>query len=428
MDLQRGVRSTLVNYTGNRVVITGIGTITPLGLDITTTWDSLIAGKSGIDHITHFDASDFETKIAGELKGFEPTDYIGRKEARRMDRFSQMAVVAGMQAVQSAGLVIDDTNRDNVGVLIGSGIGGLVTISEQVRVLSERGPDRVSPFTVPMMIADMASAQVSITFGAKGPNFCPTSACSSGSDAIGTAYEIIKRGDAQAMLAGGSEAIITPIGIAGFNATKALSTHNDNPQQASRPFDAERDGFVVGEGAAIIVLEDLAYALERGDRIIAEITGYGASSDAVHITQPAEDGNGAARAMRMALRKAGLAPSEIDYINAHGTSTPLNDKIETMAIKAVFEDHAYKVPISSTKSMTGHLLGAAGAVESMVCCMAIKTGMIPPTINYNSPDPDCDLDYVPNKAREVKVSSALTNSFGFGGHNSVLVFQKYDGA
>jgi len=428
MDLQRGVRSTLVNYTGNRVVITGIGTITPLGLDITTTWDSLIAGKSGIDHITHFDASDFETKIAGELKGFEPTDYIGRKEARRMDRFSQMAVVAGMQAVQSAGLVIDDTNRDNVGVLIGSGIGGLVTISEQVRVLSERGPDRVSPFTVPMMIADMASAQVSITFGAKGPNFCPTSACSSGSDAIGTAYEIIKRGDAQAMLAGGSEAIITPIGIAGFNATKALSTHNDNPQQASRPFDAERDGFVVGEGAAIIVLEDLAYALERGDRIIAEITGYGASSDAVHITQPAEDGNGAARAMRMALRKAGLAPSEIDYINAHGTSTPLNDKIETMAIKAVFEDHAYKVPISSTKSMTGHLLGAAGAVESMVCCMAIKTGMIPPTINYNSPDPDCDLDYVPNKAREVKVSSALTNSFGFGGHNSVLVFQKYNGA
>ncbi|HEY90906.1 MAG TPA: beta-ketoacyl-ACP synthase II [Dehalococcoidia bacterium] len=417
-----------MNHTGNRVVITGIGALTPLGLDITTTWDSLIAGKSGIDYITHFDASDFETKIAGEIKGFEPTDYIGRKEARRMDRFSQLAVVAGMQAVQSAGLKIDDTNRDNVGVLIGSGIGGLVTISEQVRVLSERGPDRVSPFTVPMMIADMASAQVSITFGAKGPNFCPTSACSSGSDAIGTAYEIIKRGDAQAMLAGGSEAIITPIGIAGFNATKALSTHNDNPQQASRPFDTERDGFVVGEGAAIIVLEDLAYALERGDRIIAEVTGYGASSDAVHITQPAEDGNGAARAMRMALRKAGLAPSEIDYINAHGTSTPLNDKIETMAIKAVFEDHAYKIPISSTKSMTGHLLGAAGAVESMVCCMVIKTGMIPPTINYNSPDPDCDLDYVPNRAREVKVSNTLTNSFGFGGHNSVLVFQKYDGA
>jgi len=418
----------LLNYTGNRVVITGIGALTPLGLDITTTWDSLIAGKSGIDYITHFDASDFETKIAGELKDFEPTDYIGRKEARRMDRFSQLAVVAGIQAVQSAGLKIDDTNRDNVGVLIGSGIGGLVTISEQVRVLSERGPDRVSPFTVPMMIADMASAQVSITFGAKGPNFCPTSACSSGSDAIGTAYEIIKRGDAQAMLAGGSEAIITPIGIAGFNATKALSTYNDNPQLASRPFDAERDGFVVGEGTAIMVLEDLAYALERGDQIIAEITGYGASSDAVHITQPAEDGNGAARAMRMALRKAGLAPSEIDYINAHGTSTPLNDKIETMAMKAVFEDHAYKIPISSTKSMTGHLLGAAGAVESMVCCMAIKTGIVPPTINYNSPDPDCDLDYVPNKAREVQVSSALTNSFGFGGHNSVLVFQKYNGA
>ena len=418
----------MANYTGNRVVITGIGALTPLGLDIASTWESLIAGKSGIDYITHFDASHYDTKFAGELKGFEPTDYIGRKEARRMDRFSQLAVVAALQAVQNADFDINDTNRDNVGVLIGSGIGGLITISEQVRILAERGPDRVSPFTVPMMIADMASAQVSITFGAKGPNFCPTSACSSGSDAIGTAYEIIKRGDAQAMLAGGSEAIITPIGIAGFNANKALSTRNDNPQQASRPFDTERDGFVVGEGATVLVLEDLAYALERGARIIAEVTGYGASSDAVHITQPAEDGNGAARAMRMALRKAELAPSEIDYINAHGTSTPLNDKIETMAIKAVFGDYAYKVPISSTKSMTGHLLGAAGAVESMVCCMAIGTGIIPPTINYSTPDPDCDLDYVPNKARKVKVSSALTNSFGFGGHNSVLVFQKFNGA
>ena len=418
----------MVNYTGNRVVVTGMGALTPLGLDINTTWEGLVDGKSGIDHITQFDASSLETRFAGEVKGFDPVEYMGRKEARRMDRFSQLAVAASVEAVRDAGLEINDTNKGNIGVLIGSGIGGLLTMSEQVRILIEQGPDRVSPFLVPMMIADMASAQVSIALGARGPNFCPTSACSSGSDAIGTAYEIIKRGDAEAMFAGGSEAIITPIGVAGFCANRALSTRNEAPQQASRPFDAERDGFVIGEGAAILVLEDLAFARERGARIIAEITGYGASSDAVHITQPSENGEGAARAMQMALRKAGLAPSEIGYINAHGTSTPLNDKVETMAIKTVFGDYAYNVPISSTKSMTGHLLGAAGAIEGAVCIKVINTGVIPPTVNYNNPDPECDLNYVPNKAREARISSAMSNSFGFGGHNSVLVFQEFRGA
>ncbi len=412
----------------NRVVVTGIGAITPLGLNIDTTWEGLIAGKSGIDYITQFDTNGFETRIAGEVKGFEPTDFIGRKEARRMDRFSQLAVVASMQAVEDAKLEISDDVRDDVGVLVGSGIGGLMTLSEQLSILLERGPDRVSPFMVPMMIADMASAQVSITFGARGPNFCPTSACSSGSDAIGTAYEIIKRGDARIMLAGGAESIITPIGVAGFIANRALSNHNDPPQKASRPFDADRDGFVVGEGAAIFVMENLAFAKERGARILAEVTGYGASSDAVHVTAPAEDGEGAARAMKMAIRKAGLESTDIDYINAHGTSTPLNDKIETMAIKSVYGDHAYHVPISSTKSMTGHLLGAAGAIEGMVCVKVIETGIIPPTINYTTPDPDCDLDYVPNQARQAKVSTAMSNSFGFGGHNSVLVFQEFRGA
>ena len=418
----------MVNYTGNRVVVTGMGALTPLGLDINTTWEGLVDGKSGIDHIAQFDASSLETRFAGEVKGFDPVEYMGRKEARRMDRFSQLAVAASVEAVRDAGLEINDTNKANIGVLIGSGIGGLLTMSEQVRILIEQGPDRVSPFLVPMMIADMASAQVSIALGARGPNFCPTSACSSGSDAIGTAYEIIKRGDAEAMFAGGSEAIITPIGVAGFSANRALSTRNEAPQQASRPFDAERDGFVIGEGAAILVLEDLAFARERGARIIAEITGYGASSDAVHITQPSENGEGAARAMQMALRKAGLAPSEVGYINAHGTSTPLNDKVETMAIKTVFGDYAYHVPISSTKSMTGHLLGAAGAIEGAVCIKVINTGVIPPTVNYNNPDPECDLNYVPNKAREARISSAMSNSFGFGGHNSVLVFQEFRGA
>ena len=414
-----------MNNASNRVVVTGMGVVSPLGLDTATTWEGLIAGKSGIDYITLFDTEGFETRFAAEVKGFEPTNYMGRKEARRMDRFTQMAVVASMQAVEEAGLQIDPINQESIGVLIGSGIGGLITLSEQIKVLVEHGPDRVSPFLVPMMIGDMASAQVSITLGVRGPNFCPTSACSSGSDAIGTACEIIKRGDAQAMLAGGSEAIITPIGVAGFKACRALSSRNDTPQLASRPFDAERDGFVIGEGAAVLILEELSFAKKRRAKILAEISGYGASSDAYHITQPSEDGEGAIRAMRMALEKSGLAPTNIDYINAHGTSTPLNDKAETMAIKAVFSDHAYKIPISSTKSMTGHLVGAAGALEAAVCVLAIKNGIIPPTVNLTNHDPECDLDYVPNVARQAKVTAAMSNSFGFGGHNSVLVFQEY---
>lgn len=417
-----------MNNPNNRVVVTGIGAVSPLGLDMSTTWEGLIAGKSGIDHITLFDTESFATKIAGEVKGFEPTDYINRKDVRHMDRFAQLAVAASRQAVEHAGLHIDSTNGYDFGVIMGSGIGGLITLSEQLRVLSEKGPGSISPFLIPMMISDMASAQISITLGTKGPNFCTTSACSSSSDAIGIAYEILKQGDTQVMLAGGSEAIVTPIGIAGFNACKALSTKNDEPQQASRPFDAERDGFVIGEGAAVLVLENLTFAQSRGAPILAEIIGYGASSDAYHITQPSEDGMGASKAIQMALRKAGVAPTEIDYINAHGTSTPLNDKVETMAIKTVFGDHAYHIPVSSTKSMTGHLIGSAGAIEAAACVMAIENGIIPPTINLTHPDPECDLDYVPNVARQAKITTTVSNSFGFGGHNSVLIFRRYSEA
>jgi len=415
----------LVDNPNNRVVISGIGCLCPLGLDLASAWENLVAGRSGIDYITLFDATNLETRFAGEVKGFEPTNYMERKEARRMDRFAQLAVAASMQAVEQSGLQINSSNRDQVGIIIGSGIGGLTTLFQQARVLLESGPDRVSPFTVPMMISDMAAAQVSIILGIKGVNLCTTSACSSSSDAIGVAYELIKRGDAQAAIAGGSESILNPIGVASFNALKALSTRNDAPAQASRPFDAERDGFVIGEGACILILENLAHAQRRGANILAEIMAYGASGDAFHITQPDEDGDGAARAMQQALRKAGLAPGDIDYINAHGTSTPLNDKVETMAIKKVFGEYAYRVPISSTKSMTGHLIGAAGALEAAVSIMAIQHGIIPPTINLTHPDPECDLDYVPNVARKAEVTTALSNSFGFGGHNSVLIFRKY---
>jgi len=412
----------------NRVVVTGIGVLCPVGLNASTTWENLIAGKSGIDYITLFDAERFETRFAGEVKGFEPTDYISRRDAHRMDRFAQLAVAASLQAVEQSELKITPDNQDNIGVLIGSGAGGLMTLYKQIRVLTEKGPDRVSPFLAPMMGADMAAAQVSILLGAKGPNFCTTSACSSGADAIGVAYEMVKLGDAQAMIAGGSEAVINPIGIAAFNANKAISTRNSEPQKASCPFDAERDGFVLGEGAAILILENLSFAKARGARILAEIIGYGVSGDAYHITQPAENGEGAARAMKMALNKAGVKPTEIDYINAHGTSTPLNDKMETIAIKTVLGEYAYRIPISSTKSMIGHLLGAAGAVEAAIMVMVIQHGVVPPTINLTHPDPDCDLDYVPNVARQAKVTTAMSNSFGFGGHNSVLVFRKYSEA
>lgn len=374
------------------------------------------------------DAEPLESKFAGEVKGFEPADYINRKDARRMDRFAQLAVAAGIQSVKQSGLQIDASNQYDIGVIIGSGIGGLTTLFEQAQVLLEKGPDRVSPFLAPMMIADIAAAQISIALGVKGPNLCTTSACSSGSDAIGVAYELIKRGDAQIMLAGGTESVINPLGITAFNALKALSTRNDDPQHASRPFDADRDGFVISEGAVVLILESLEHALGRGANILSEITAYGATADSYHVTQPLENGEGAARAMQIALRKAGIEPGEVDYINAHGTSTQLNDITETRAIKTIFGDYAHKVPISSTKSMTGHLIGCAGAAEAAFCIMAIQHGIIPPTTNLTHPDPECDLDYVPNVARQSKVTTALTNSFGFGGHNSVLVLRKYSEA
>ena len=421
--------SSIDNYKNNdRVVVTGIGILCPLGLDISTTWESLIAGKSGIDYITLCDPEPLETRFAGEVKGFEPTDYINRKDARHMDRFAQLAVAASRQAVEQARLQIDSNNQENIGVIIGSGIGGLTTLFEQISVLLERGPSRVSPFLAPMMISDMAAAQVSIALGVKGPNLCTTSACSSGSDAIGAAYELIKHGDAQVMLAGGAEAIINPIGITAFNALKAISTRNDAPQQASRPFDDERDGFVIGEGAAVLILESLDHARKRGAGILAEIIAYGATADSHHVTQPIENGEGAARAMQVALRRAGIATVEVDYINAHGTSTKLNDAMETRAIKTAFGDYAYRVPISSTKSMTGHLIGCSGAAEAATCIMVIQHGIIPPTINLVNPDPECDLDYVPNVARQAEITTALSNSFGFGGHNSVLVFRRYSEA
>ncbi len=415
----------MISNRDNRVVITGIGILCPLGLNMATTWENLVAGKSGIDYITLFDAEPFETRFAGEVKGFEPTDYINRKDARRMDRFAQLAVAASLQVVEQSGLQINSANQDNIAIVVGSGIGGLTTLFEQTKVLLENGPSRVSPFLAPMMISDMAAAQVSITLGVKGLNLCTTSACSSSSDAIGVAYELIKRGDTQAALAGGSEAIINPIGISAFNALRAISTRNDKPQLASRPFDAERDGFVVSEGACLLTLENLAHAQERGANILAEIIAYGANADAFHVTQPSEDGEGAAKAMQLALNRAGLAPSEIDYINAHGTSTPLNDKVETIAIKTVFGDYAYRIPISSTKSMLGHMVGAAGAIETAICIMVIQHGIIPPTINLTQPDPECDLDYVPNVSRQAKVTTTLSNSFGFGGHNSVLILREY---
>jgi len=409
----------------DRVVITGMGILSPLGLDTRTTWEGLIAGESGIDYITLFDPSDMAAKFAGEVKGFQPTDYMERKEARRMDRFAQLAVAASREAVESARLEIDHTNDDDIGVIIGSGIGGLTTLFEQAKVLVEKGPDRVSPFLAPMMIADIAAAQVSIALGVKGPNFCTTSACSSGSDAIGAAYELIRHGDAQVMLAGGTEALINPLGITAFTALKALSTRNEAPKKASRPFDAERDGFVISEGACVLILEKLEHALKRGVPVLAEIAAYGATADSFHVTQPMENGEGAARAIRIALKKANIAPTDIDYINAHGTSTQLNDVMETRAIKTVFGDYAYRVPISSTKSMLGHLIGCAGAAEAMVCILSIMNGIIPPTINYDHPDPDCDLDYVPNVARKAEVNIALSSSFGFGGHNSVLILRRY---
>ncbi|MGB9723899.1 MAG: beta-ketoacyl-ACP synthase II [Chloroflexia bacterium] len=409
-----------------RVVVTGMGAISPLGLDVPTLWQGLLEGRSGAAPITLFDAGPFDTRFACEVKGFDPLNYMDRKEARRSDRYTQMAIAAAEEAMRNSGLRIDANNAERVGVIIGSGVGGLMTIREQFYVLVTKGPRAVSPFTIPMIIGNMAAGQVAMRYGAKGINYCTTSACASSAHAIGEAFEAIRRGVAEAIIVGGSEAPIDPFGVASFCAARALSTRNEAPEKACRPFDAQRDGFVMAEGAGVLVLEELDFARRRGANILAEVLGYGATADAYHITAPAPEGEGAARSMRLALQQAGLQPTEVDYINAHGTSTPLNDVTETQAIKAVFGEYAYRVPISSTKSMVGHLLGAAGAIESIVCIQTILTGIIHPTINYEFPDPECDLDYVPNVPRRANVRIALSNSLGFGGHNVTLIFGRYE--
>jgi len=409
-----------------RIVITGLGCLSPLANDWPNTWNALVKGVSGIAPITHFDASRYETRFAGEVKNFDPVALFGSKEARRMDRFTQFALAAALQAVENAGLKIEDANRDRIGALIGTGIGGVSTMTEQMAVLAERGPDRVSPFLVPMMLADTAPGMVAIRLGIRGPNLAVITACATGSNTIGEAAEMIRRGAADVILAGGAEAAVVPLAMAGLGVMNALSKRNDEPQRASRPFDLDRDGFVIGEGAAVLVVESLEYAQGRGARILAEVTGYGMSNDAYHISAPAENGAGAALSMKLALENANLRPEDVDYINAHGTSTPLNDKSETAAIKTVFGAQAYKVPISSTKSMTGHLLGAAGALEAAVCVQVIKDGLLPPTINYETPDTECDLDYVPNQARQKAVRHGMSNSFGFGGHNATLILSRFE--
>ena len=407
-----------------RVVVTGLGCISPLGNDVSTLWDNLLKGQSGVDRITHYDTSEHKCKIAAEVKGFDPAALFGSREARRMDRVTQFALAATLQAVQQSGLQINDANRDRIGVVIGSGIGGLSTLYEQMLVFSERGPSRVSPFLVPMMLPDSSAGMVAIQLGVRGPNMAVVTACATGTNAVGEAAEVIRRGQADVILAGGSEAAIIPIAMAGLSVMTALSARNDDPQGASRPFDLMRDGFVMGEGAATLVLESLEHAQARDAQVLAEISGYGSTNDAYHISAPAENGAGAMRCIRMALDDAGLDDQDIDYINAHGTSTPLNDRSETAAIKAVFAEQAYKIPISSTKSMTGHLLGASGAVEALVCVKVLQEHLLPPTINYQTPDPDCDLDYVPNTARAVPVRHAMSNSFGFGGHNATIILSK----
>lgn len=406
-----------------RVVVTGVGAVTPLGTGIQTFWPRILAGESGIGPITLLDASEFPTRIAGEVKDFNGEDWLDKKDARRIDRFIAFAEAAAKMALDDSGL---DTTKDadHIGCLIGSGIGGLTFLGEQFRRLIESGPSKVSPFLVPYMIPDMASGFVSIQHGLRGPNTCVVTACSTGANAIGDAYHIIKRGDAVAMLAGGSEAPVNEIGLAGFCAARAMSSRNDDPLHASRPFDAGRDGFVMSEGSAVLVLEDYDYAKARGANMVAEIVGYGFTGDAHHMTMPDPEGYGAFRSMKMALHRAGVEPSDIGYINAHGTSTPYNDKFETMAIKRAFGESAYTVPISSTKSMIGHTLGAAGAIEALVCILAMRDGILPPTVNYETPDPECDLDYIPNESRKANVEHSLTNSFGFGGHNVSLVIKR----
>jgi 3-oxoacyl-[acyl-carrier-protein] synthase II len=408
-----------------RVVVTGLGAITPLGLNVRDSWDSAVAGRIGIGPITQFDASAFPVQIAGEVKDFDPAVYIEPKEIKKMDRFIHLALAASVMAAEDAGLTVTPDIEERVGVIIGSGIGGLPSIEYYHRMLMEKGPRRVSPFFIPMVCINLASGNVSIRLGAKGPNSAVVTACATGSHSIGEALKIIQRGDADIMIAGGSESVICPLSVAGFAAMKALSTRNDEPLKASRPFDIDRDGFVLGEGTGILVIESLESALARNAHIYAEVSGYGMTGDAYHISAPAPEGEGAGRCMKMALKDAGIAPDKIDYINAHGTSTKFGDELETMAIKRVFGEHAYKLCVSSTKSMTGHLLGAAGGVEAIFAVLSIVNGVVPPTVNLDNPDPECDLDYVPHKARQRDVEYAMSNSFGFGGTNACLIFRKY---
>lgn len=408
-----------------RVVITGLGCVSPVGNNVEDTWQALLAGKSGVAPITAFDASTHKTKFAAEAKGFDAAAVIGTRDARKMDRFAQFATVAAIEALAQSGLKIDDSNRDRIGVLIGSGIGGVITMFEQYDVYRERGADRISPFLIPMMISDSASGNLAIRFGARGPNMSLATACASGTNALGEAFEMIRRGAADAMIAGASEAAIANLTMAGMNTMTALSTRNDDPTMASRPFDKDRDGFVMGEGAGVLILESYEFAKARGATILCEFSGYGTTDDAHHISAPAENGAGAANSMKEALKNAGLSTTDISYINAHGTSTQLNDKSETAAIKTVFGEQAYKIPISSTKSMTGHLLGASGAVEAVICALAIRDNILPPTINYTTPDPVCDLDYVPNKPRKAEPQHVMSNSFGFGGHNATLIISRW---
>jgi len=409
-----------------RVVVTGMGCISPIGNTVQETWDALLAGKSGAGMITLFDASKHKTRFAAEVKGFDGVALFGVREARKMDRFTQFATVATQEALEQSGLKIDDSNRDRIGIVIGTAIGGIGTIMEQAEVMRERGIDRVSPFLIPMMIADSAAGMLAIRVGVRGPNMAVATACASGNNAIGDALETIRRGSADVMIAGGAESTLVSLAMAGLNVMGALSMRNDDPLTASRPFDKNRDGFLMGEGAGVLILEELEYAKARGANILCELTGYGTTDDAHHISAPAENGAGAAMSMKLALANAGLTINDIEYINAHGTSTPLNDKSETAAIKTVFGEQAYKIPVSSTKSMTGHLLGASGAVEAVFSAMAIRAGIIPPTINYETPDPVCDLDYVPNQARKVSPQHVMSNSFGFGGHNATLVISRFE--
>ncbi|MDD4954308.1 MAG: beta-ketoacyl-ACP synthase II [Candidatus Omnitrophica bacterium] len=411
----------------NRVVITGLGVISPVGNDIPTFWQSIKEGKSGVDKLISFDASKFYSRIAGEVKGFDPASFgMSFKDVKRMDKFAQYAVAAARQAITSSGLDLEKEDRERIGAIVGSGIGSLYTIEEEHKVFLNKGPSRMSPFLIPMLIVNEASGQVGIIFGLKGPNSCVATACASGSHAIGDAFRVLERGDADVMVAGGTESCVVSTAVGGFCAMKALSARNDQPQRASRPFDRERDGFVMAEGCGLVVMETLEHAKKRQANILGEIVGYGMTCDAYHITAPDPEGDGATRAMKLALKDAHLNPEDINYINAHGTSTKLNDKVETLSIKRVFGDYAKKVMVSSTKSMTGHLLGAAGGVEFVICCLAIKDNIIPPTINYENPDPDCDLDYVPNTARQAKVDICLSNSLGFGGHNATLIVKRFN--